>query len=289
MKIGWIAGAYCASMAESERELLRLRELGYDCIDYQGFINTETPLFSLSEDAWEAYLKEYRQRTEACGLTIHQTHGPWRSPILDADEAQRAERFEKMAKSIRGTAILGARYMAIHNLMPYGKVDEDPAYVRELNKEFFLRLSEVGKENGVVICMENMPFGGQTLARPADLLAFVSELDTPWIRLCLDVGHCTRLGESAGDAVRLWGPQYLRILHIHDNDGTRDRHWIPMDGITDWDSFSAALSEIRFDGVLSIETVLPKTEQSEESLRSEELRLTQRARAIAEAVSVKKR
>jgi sugar phosphate isomerase/epimerase len=52
--------------------------------------------------------------------------------------------------------------------------------------------------------------------------------------------------------VRLLG-SYLAVLHVHDNDGERDRHWLPGLGIVDWEAFMHALVEIGFEGTLSLE------------------------------------
>ena len=281
MKIGIIAGVYTGNHEDFYNELCELRSYGYDCIDYQGFMNTETDLFRMSDAEFKAYLCRQRESAEQIGLTIHQTHGPWRWPICDVTEEDRAERFEKMAKAIRGTAFLGARYMVLHNIMPFGRVDTDPDAVRAINQDFFARLCKIGEENGVIICLENMPFPEQVLARPADTVAFVRELNTPWLRVCLDVGHATKLGVPAGDAVRQIGKEYLAVMHVHDNDGTGDLHWQPFTGVTDWADFSAALVEIGFDGVLSLECGVPQELEGEARDAAAQL-LFARAQRIAE-------
>ena len=281
MKIGIVAGVYTGDHNKFYSELLTLCSYGYDCIDYQGFIDTETDLYRMSDDDFDTYLQRQKKIAEQVGLTVYQTHGPWRWPMRDVTEEDRAERFEKMAKAIRGTAILGARYMVLHNLMPFGKVDTDPEAVRTINKDFFERLCRIGEKNGVIICLENMPFPDQILARPADTLAFVKALNTPWMRVCLDVGHATRLAVSAGDAVRQLGKEYLAVMHVHDNDGTGDLHWQPFTGVTDWADFSAALGEIGFDGVISVETKIPKDLSAEERDAAQRL-LFARAQRIAE-------
>ena len=48
--------------------------------------------------------------------------------------------------------------------------------------------------------------------------------------------------------------EYLAALHVHDNDGKRDLHWLPYAGVIDWAAFSRALHEIGFAGALSLET-----------------------------------
>lgn len=264
MKISILSTAYIGQGEDFAAGAAKMRRHGYEATDYQGFVRTQEPLWMLSEAAFERTLLEQRHILTECGIEVCQTHGPWRYPMRDATAEDRAERFSKMAKAIRGTAVLGCDRMAIHNLMPFGVTDVDPDAVREINADFFGRLSEVGREYGVTVCLENMPYRGQTLARVPDMLSFVRSLGTEWIRMCLDTGHCAVQGESPADAVRLIGKENLCILHVHDNDGEQDLHLRPGEGVIDWEAFSASLSEIGFEGALSLETSVPKELSSEE-------------------------
>lgn len=63
-----------------------------------------------------------------------------------------------MAKSIRGTAMLGCGNFVIHPIMPFGDdKDPEPERLWEMNYEFMSRLCKVAQEHQVVICFENMP------------------------------------------------------------------------------------------------------------------------------------
>ena len=86
----------------------------------------------------------------------------------------------------------------------------------------------------------------------------MKEFDSPFFRVCLDTGHAAVLGLSPADSVRLVGREYLTCLHIHDNDGVRDLHWVPYRGVIDWADFSLALHEIGYKGTLSLETNVSK-------------------------------
>ena len=139
--------------------------------------------------------------------------------------------------------------------MPYGGGENpDPERFMELNREFFSRLLEKAKACGTVIALENMPFKKLILSTPAEVLNFVKEFDSPLFRVCLDTGHASVFGIPAGESVRLIGKEYLACLHVHDNDGAGDFHWLPYRGVTDWTDFSRALHEIGYDGALSLET-----------------------------------
>ena len=239
---------------EKVRELYEIRELGYDCIDFQSFCHTENVFFGDQSDV-SANLKLVRDACADAGLTVSQTHGPWRWPPRDSTKEERDERFEKMVRSLYGTAELGCRDMVIHPIMPFGDwQDPYPEAFMEMNLEFFGRLTEEAKKAGVVIDFENMPMPALSLATPSQILDFVKTIDSPYFRVCLDTGHCAVTKNDPADAVRMIGREYLRVLHVHDNDGNGDFHWLPGTGVINWEEFSKALFDIGFEGVFSLET-----------------------------------
>ena len=254
MKTG-ISTSFAPTPDAARKALSRLRLLGYDRADLQAFVNTENDWFALSGPAFTRRCGEIRRAAEDCGMAFSQTHGPWRFPPRDCTEEDRAERFDKMVRSLEGTAAVGAPAMAIHNIMPWGGGElPDPERFMDMNREFFSRLIEKAKAAGVVIALENMPFTKLILSTPEQVLSFVKEFDSPYFRICLDTGHAAVFGLSPADAVRQIGKEMLACLHVHDNDGRGDFHWLPFRGVIDWADFSRALHEIGFEGSLSLET-----------------------------------
>ena len=256
MKIGIESAAYISRYGLAEG-LRKMKAHGYECVDYQDFIHTETELFRVSDAEFERRLLEEKTAYAEAGIEIFQTHGPWRYPPQDGTEEDRTERFEKMAKSVYGTRLLGCKNFVIHPIMPYGPgANPEPERFMELNYAFMEKLCGVGRENGVVINLENMPFPALSLSRASEILEFVKNMNSEWLRVCLDTGHCVVCGESPAEAVRMIGKEYLCTLHVHDNNGA-DLHWIPYTGKIDWDGFTAALLEIGYDGAMSLETAIP--------------------------------
>lgn len=270
------------SVDNAEAELKEIRALGYDCVDFQSFCHTENIFFDGTVRDMEKLLKRIKIAAENAGIEISQTHGPWRWPPQDATEEDRSERFEKMVRSLEGTAMVGCADMVIHPVMPFGdNQNPDPERFMEINLEFFNRLTLKAREYGVTIDFENMPMPALTLASPHQILDFAKQIDSPYFRVCLDTGHCTMLKVDPGQAVREIGKQYLRVLHVHDNNGVSDLHWLPETGVIDWKNFSAALHEIGFDGVFSLETnVKPNGLEPEELLRKRQ-ELSRTARRLA--------
>lgn len=280
MRTGITSGAYLQYGKEGEG-FAKMKRHGYDCTDYLDFAYTDNALFSCSDAAFERRVREISDMAKENDIEIYQTHGPWRWPPRDAIVEEREERFEKMSKALWGTRLMNCRYCVIHPMMPFG-TEEQPDVDRffEINLDYFTRLCRVAGDHQVVICLENMPMPKLPLARPAEILDFVKKIDSPWMRVCLDTGHCAVCGVSPADAVRELGREYLCTLHVHDNDGERDRHWLPYTGVIDWSDFSASLQEIGYDGVLCLETQI-KGSMPEDIREYQELGLSMMAKRLS--------
>lgn len=250
MKIGITSDAYSRF---GEERYKKMKADGYTHCDLN-LADTETEVYNCSDERFISILLSERRLAEEAGIAFSQVHGPWRYPPKDGTEEERAERFEKLQKCIKATALLGCRYFVIHPIMPFGtSQNPDPEKLFNMNVEFFKKLLPTAKQNSVVICLENMPMKQLTVSTPTEILELVKAINDPYIKICLDTGHCAVFNNQPGNAVRELGG-FIKTLHVHDNDGQSDEHRFPFTGIIDWKDFSAALNEIGFDGVLSLET-----------------------------------
>ncbi|MBQ8732211.1 MAG: sugar phosphate isomerase/epimerase [Oscillospiraceae bacterium] len=250
MEIGITIGSYERYGADRYRFM---REDGFTCGDY-GMMDSSHPLYQCNGEDLEAIARAERAKAEEAGIRISQVHGPWRWPPRDGTPEEREERLEKMKRSIRATRLLGCDYFVIHPIMPFGtQSDPDPELLFRMSLEFFRRLLPTAHQYNVTICLENMPMPALSLATPAQILAFVKAVDDPLFRICLDTGHSAVFRIQPADALRELR-EYVKVLHLHDNNGTRDEHRFPYTGIIDWKAFSEALQETGFSGVVSLET-----------------------------------
>lgn len=237
----------------------KLNEHGYSCTDFD-MSNTETPIYTLPEEEAKELLLKEKELAEKSGIEIVQVHGPWRWPPKDLTQEDRAERMEKMKKSIRLTSHIGCKNWIVHPVMPYGIEEagtEDAEKTWNINIEFMTELLKTAKEYDVTICLENMPMINFSLAKPEDILRFVKTINDDNFKICLDTGHVSVFFISVGDEVRRLGSE-IKALHVHDNSFGVDLHSIPYFGIIDWDDFAKALKEINFEGCLSLETMPPR-------------------------------
>lgn len=239
--------------AWGEDRYRKMKEIGYDYADF----DLPGELNGCTEEEYEAAVLHEKALADEAGVTIWQTHGPWRWPPHDETEEARQERAEVMRRSLRLTGLIGVKYWVIHPIMPYGDYqDPEPEVFWQMNLDFFRALLPVAKEYGITICFENMPMLALAISTPEATLRFIRDMDDEHFKFCLDTGHCAVFGLSCGDAVRMAGGD-LKVLHVHDNNGLGDQHLPPYRGVVDWAAFGAALREIHFDGVFSLEAGYP--------------------------------
>ena len=264
-----------------EDAIAKISSHGYDCIDFQGFVDIESDFFNLPIDRFEERLIEYKAIFNSHGLSVSQAHAPWRHPVQDATPEGRAMWCEAMKKAIYGTHVLGCERFVVHPLMPYLDTDKCPDEVWELNREFIATLADYAKEYSVKVCVENLPFPSYPLTTVEQVCELVDGLSRDNLKVCLDVGHAAIFfGKDVGDAVRYIGDR-LEAVHIHDNMGKEDEHLIPGDGIVDWDGFADALREIGFDKVISLETSPKHTKYPECEWEERGIALSNIAKDIA--------
>lgn len=240
----------------------KMAEFGIDSANFD-LCKDSQPFFYMSDQDLQKTMAEYKTMADEAGIKIYQAHGPWRWPVKDNTPEDRAERMEKMKTSIRACALLECKYWVIHPIMPYGVNDkgtENEQKTWNVNKEFMTELLAYAKEQGVIICYENMPMTGLAIGYPLDVLRFVEEMNDDNFKICMDIGHAEicKSQISVGDAIRKMGDK-IACFHIHDNNGWADIHTMPMTGCVDWDDVCAAIKEIGYEGDLCFETMAAKT------------------------------
>ena len=240
---------------DSEKGFYQMKSHGFDCADYQNLLNTENELFSLSENEFEKHLLNDAKHAKNAGIEIYQVHGPWRYPPRDTTQEDRAERSEKFKKVIRGTALLGSKYMIMHPIMPWGPhAAPDEKLFWDMNIEFISNLLPTAEKENVVICLENMPFPAHPITTSEHVHRFITEINHPNLKACLDTGHALVCKKNPADDVRLLKDS-LVTMHVHDNKGDLDYHLTPYSGVCDWEDFRNALTSISEEVPLILETM----------------------------------
>lgn len=239
-----------------EEKYKKISSFGFSAIDFN-ISNTNSELYAMDDAAFAQKILSEKTAIQAAGLEISQVHGPMHSVQKDATAEGRQERLNYMKRSIFAAGLLECKYWVTHPIMPYGPLDLDTGDASKtwaVNKAFMSELLQYAKEQGVTICLENLPMGKFSMAHPLQILKFVREMDDGHFKICLDTGHANLFPEvSLNDVVRQMGTE-IKVLHIHDNMGDRDFHLWPTKGIIDWAGFMQALRSVGFKGVFSLET-----------------------------------
>ena len=203
----------------------------------------------------ERHFSDLKKYADGKGVQFYQTHAPFTLFPHFLSESF----FNTTVKALLATKATGAKYCVFHSLVfpLYGKKD---LWEEELNFniDYLARLKPYLSEYGVVLCLENIYDGDKGEIRKifvseiSGLNEYLSRLDENYFGACLDTGHLNMFGGKPAEAVRTLKNR-LKVLHLHDNDGVKDQHFIPYMGNTDWTGFSAALDDVGYSGTLNLE------------------------------------
>ncbi len=120
---------------------------------------------------------------------------------------------------------------------------EDRAERLKVSNESLFKLVNIASTNGAVIAVENLP--RTCLGNCSDEILDLISVD-PSIKVCFDTNHL--LGENQVDFIKKIGDKIV-TLHISDYDFVNERHWLPGEGRSDWDSIYRALNEVGYNGI----------------------------------------
>ena len=255
MRIGTSHGTY-AYAGEVEAIYARMRAHGYTAADHN-LSDTNEPWYNDMAEL-ERMCDRVRKAAEANDMRISQIHGPW--PTDDTTPENREQIREWMRRAVYACARMGSRHMVLHPVMPYGWGKEDDAdFAERCTVELLTALIPECERDGVIVCLENMPMKAHRISRIPMIARAVEQVTSPSVGSCLDTGHCTVFGDDLGEMVRACGKK-LRVLHVHDNNGQSDQHLVPFFGTANWRSFTDALRETGYDGVMSMECNGPSHE-----------------------------
>lgn len=112
--------------------------------------------------------------------------------------------------------------------------------------EAFARIAAEGQRLGVEIAVENTRF-------PQLLLGAMGAPGCETLKFCLDTSHGHLRGDT-GLLMETLGDRLI-CLHLSDNDGQEDRHWLPGNGQIDWGQTARLLAGAGYEGCLSLEVV----------------------------------
>ena len=241
-----------------EKGVQTLKDAGYDCLDLSLFEMIRDDSAYVAGD-WRALVKERKAYCDANGIIFNQSHAPFSFAWADENIRENIAK-PRVEQSIEVSAMMGVKIEVVHPLhwMPY-LGHEKEAF--DLNVAYYKSLIPLARHYGVKIALENM--WQKEVKRKCictDVAGFAKDhadlidaIDSEWVVACLDVGHCSLVGEEAEDTIRILGHDRLKSVHLHDNDYQGDRHTIPGLGQMNWENIMKALDDIKYDGEFTYE------------------------------------
>lgn len=191
---------------------------------------------ALDFDALLEWSKKY-------GVELYSFHLPFMP--FDQIDISRPDIAEKSVEYLKGYIEKGTKIgIDKYIIHPSGEpiAEEDRPMRMELSKKSLSVLAEYAHERGAVICVENLP--RTCLGRDSkDILDLLSANDK--LVACFDTNHL--LGEDPIEFIKAIGDKIV-TLHVSDYDFKNERHWLPGEGMVDWNSILKALSKIGYNG-----------------------------------------
>ena len=194
---------------------------------------------------------------EQYGIELWSLHLPI-APQEHYDVSNKFATVEAMAYQTelikRACETMGIKHFVIHSGGEPIR-EEDREDIIKLAGEKLSILADLTAQYGANMCIEVLP--RTCLGRDSDeILAMLAYDDR--LRVCFDVNHVFR--ESEVDFVRKIGSK-IATTHISDRDNINERHWLPGEGVLDWNAILDVLNEVGYNGVWMYEIGfgIPKT------------------------------
>ncbi len=165
--------------------------------------------------------------------------------LSNADPEPRMAAVCRVALCMASAVELGCRTTILH-LTHY----EQAPYEQRLEPllESLDALIESAENMGIYLAAENL-YDRSSLRF---LERTLEEFDSPHYGLCYDSSHDQLSRTEPYTLLEKYSDRLLAV-HLSDNDGQEDRHWIPFSGIVDWDRVCGVLREVKFAGPLLLE------------------------------------
>lgn len=190
--------------------------------------------------------KKMQELSKTYGIKLWSHHLPFwpfkEMDISSTNEKLRQQSVKLCAEYIKRAGEVGIDKYVIH---PSGEpIDEAdrPARIAAAKKSLS-ELADVAEEFGGVIAVEDLP--RTCLGRDsADILELIGADER--LRVCFDTNHL--LKEDIAHFIRNVGDKII-TTHVSDYDRVNERHWLPGEGVIDWQELLDELKKINYSGV----------------------------------------
>ena len=251
-----------------------IKECGFEAIDWNidtawdmklVFDDHKLPEGNIFEKELPIILDHYKAELDEIkknGLEFSQAHAPF--PCYHIDIPGLLEySIDNLVKCIELCNEVGCKYLIVHGASIDGNdTDTTTEEMDAMNKKLYEALIPTLQNCDVVVCLENLfswkngAIEGhcQNSKEAAEFIDYLNDkAGKEAFGFCLDVGHANLTKKDFRTVVQPLGSR-LKTLHIHDNDGTNDKHLAPFTGTVNWELLLKCLKAVDYSGNLSFET-----------------------------------
>ena len=208
--------------------------------------NIDTLELSINHREFDAFdIDAFYADAKECGVPINSFHLPF-MPFKSVDpsavdEELRISTVDMMKSLIEKISLLGTHIFIIHPSAEHFPPEERSDRI-EQSKKSLRELADFADKFNSVIAVEDLPRTclGNCTAEIAELITADDRL-----RVCFDTNHL--LTEGYEKFVAEVGEKII-TTHISDYDFIDEKHWLPGEGMLDWQGLYKALAGVGYQG-----------------------------------------
>ena len=215
-----------------------LKEVGFDGI---------MAMYEYTPDFYEGI--DYAQKK---GLTVESIHLPFRDIVNDLWLPGEGGEYytDLMIKGGKYAKAIGVDKLTLHL-----SSSPNPPPMSEIGFARLNKIAEFYENNGLTLCIENL--------RRIDYFRAVVD-GIPSVKVCYDAGHHNIYYPNDFDILEYIDK--VALLHLHDNFGTKDDHYLPFEGSNNWEKICSriALMPLKPDLTLEVHGAYDKSKMTSE-------------------------
>lgn len=234
-------------------DLTALRIAGFDYIHFSTRWFQAEPMEAAELEMWEKALAQTGIRV----LDVHGTLTP-KVNLWAEDPEIRALALKLLFHRLEVTYRLGGDAVVYH--APNGIAPSEAVYERLVDG--LARAEERARHLGLRIALENH-YDAELTNRSLEIC--FERFDPDYVGFTLDPGHANMAGNLGWLCHNC--RERLTVLHLNDNDGHRDRHWLPQDprGSVNWDLVVECIAGSPYTKPLQLEVNPPPNSNAPDS------------------------
>ena len=272
------------SIPDTLQALREIRELGFEYAELEGVSGPNLVEVHEARHEIKSLLDE---------IDLHVANFvPVIPELRELDDEKRAFGREMFELGVEVAATIGAEFVQIDSFPPciecldgvqydsdnvtnYGatwRYRLSPDFSWDRQWEVFVESAKwcAQKANSVGLKLIVEPRVGEIVSNTDAMLRLIEAVDEPNLGAILDTGHQYAQKEILPVSVAKLKDR-LMYLHLSDNDGTRNDHFVPGEGTIDWEGFFEALKLYNFQGYAGLDIAKTGEELSTSYLKARDI------------------